>query len=75
MTIGIITAVMIFSVPIIAVISSHFEKQSKLKNEHIKDQIELEKLKQENFIAETEKLKLELKKLELQQPNDLDLFK
>ena len=62
---GLVAVVLIFSVPIIAMITSHFEKQTKLKSQIIKDQLELEKIKHENFLLETEKLKLELQKMEL----------
>ena len=61
---GLVAVVLIFSVPIIAMITSHFEKQTKLKSQIIKDQLELEKMKHENFLLETEKLKLELQKME-----------
>ena len=61
---GLVAVVLIFSVPIIAMITSHFEKQTRLKSQIIKDQLELEKMKHENFLLETEKLKLELQKME-----------
>lgn len=52
-------------VPIVAIITEHKEKTSRIKAEIIRDEIELEKLKQQNFIVETEKMKLELEKMRL----------
>ena len=54
---------MIFSIPIIAIIADHFQKRAKIKRGMIKDEIELEKLKQQNYLIETEKLRLELEKM------------
>ncbi|MFC4410926.1 hypothetical protein ACFOZY_10905 [Chungangia koreensis] len=62
---GLVAVVLIFSIPIIAIISDHLIKSAKLKNSMIKDQLELEKLKQENFVLETEKMKLELEQMKL----------
>nr|WP_026089203.1 MULTISPECIES: hypothetical protein [Bacillus] len=62
--IALVAVVLIFSIPIIAIITSHSEKQTKLKRDILKDELELERLKQENFLIETEKLKLEIQKME-----------
>jgi hypothetical protein len=62
---GTITVVMVFSIPIIAIVASHFQKQSKLKRDMIKDELELERLKQQNFLLETEKMKLELEQMKI----------
>lgn len=64
MNVGLVAIVLIFSIPILGIITDHFQKQTKLKRDIIKDQIKLEQLKQENYLLETEKLKLELNKLE-----------
>ena len=53
------------AIPITAILTSHFQRQAKIKRDMLKEQLEVERLKQENFIAETEKLRLELKKMEL----------
>ena len=37
----------------------------KIKGEFMRDEIELEKLKQQNFIMETEKMKIELEQMKL----------
>ncbi|MFJ7511587.1 hypothetical protein ACIQW7_19330 [Peribacillus simplex] len=67
---GIITVVLIFSIPIIGILTSHFEKQSKIKHNMLKVELELEKLKHENFLMETEKMRLELDQMKLDQKRD-----
>lgn len=61
---GIISIVMVFSIPIIAIVTSHMRKQATIKQKLIQDEIELEKLKQSNYLLETEKLRLELEKMQ-----------
>ncbi|MGM0851318.1 MAG: hypothetical protein ACQEWI_01685 [Bacillota bacterium] len=63
---GTIAVIMIFSIPILGIITDHFQKQSKLKQKMIEDQLELEKLKHENFVMETQKMRLELEQMNLQ---------
>ena len=67
---GIITVVLIFSIPIIAILTSHFEKQSKNKHKMLQVELELEKLKHENFLMETEKMRLELDQMKFDQKRD-----
>lgn len=67
---GTISVVMIFSIPIIAIITSHFQKQTQMKQSMLKDQLELEKLKHENFLLETEKMRLELDQMNFDQKKD-----
>lgn len=69
-----IVGVMIFSVPIIAIITDHIQSSAKIKGKFIQDQLELEKLKHENFLLETEKLKLELEQMQLNAPKE-EVFK
>lgn len=70
MSTGLVAVIMIFSIPIIAILTDHFQTQSKLKHQMIKEELELEKLKQENFLLETEKMKLELEKMTMDVQND-----
>ncbi|WP_044337232.1 hypothetical protein [Rossellomorea aquimaris] len=63
---GTIAVIMIFSIPILGIITDHFQKQSKLKQKMIEDQLELEKLKHENFVIETQKMRLELEQMKIQ---------
>lgn len=65
---GTIAVILIFGIPIIAIITDHLQKQSKVKANMIKDQLELEKLKHENYLIETEKMRLELEKSLLKSP-------
>ena len=64
-----LTAVLIvgivMSVPITAIITDHNRRVVKIKGEFMRDEIELEKLKQQNFIMETEKMKIELEQMKL----------
>lgn len=61
----VIVAGMIFSIPIVAIITEHMRSSAKIKGKFIQDQLELEKIKQENYLLETEKLKLELERMQL----------
>ena len=65
-----VTVVMIFSIPIVAIVTDHFQQQSKTKHNMLKDEIELEKLKHENYLIETEKLRLELDQMKGNSPGD-----
>lgn len=65
---GTITIIMVFSIPLTAIVTSHFRKTAKIKHNMIKDEIELEKLKHENFLLETEKMKIELNQMKLESP-------
>lgn len=71
MSTGTIAVVLVFAIPIIAIITDHFQKQTKLKHKMIQEELELEKLKHENYLLETQKLRLELEQqLQLEDPND-----
>ncbi|WLR54405.1 hypothetical protein LC048_18480 [Mesobacillus subterraneus] len=61
---GTLTIIMVFSIPLVAIITTHYQKVAKIKHNMIKDEIELERLKHENYLLETEKMKLELMKIE-----------
>lgn len=72
---GIIAVIMVFSIPIIAIVTDHFQKQTKLKHNMVLDQLELEKIKHENFLIETQKMRLELEKqIQLEVPKDKTKF-
>ena len=58
--IGIVAVVMVFSIPLSAIWTTHLRKTRKEKALIVKDEIELEKLKYDNFILETEKMRIEL---------------
>jgi len=63
--IGLIAVVMVFSIPLTAIILGHLRGGQKLRAKMLKDELELEKLRGQNFIAETDKMRLELEKLTL----------
>jgi len=63
---GLVAVILVFSIPIIAIITSHLESQSKRKHKMIKEELELEKLKHENFKLETEKMRLELEQMKIE---------
>jgi hypothetical protein len=67
---GIIAVIMVFSIPIIAILTTHFQKQSKIKYKIIEGELELEKLKHQNYLIETERMRLELEKMSLEEPKD-----
>lgn len=68
---GTIAVIMTFSIPIIAIITVHLQKQSKIKASMVQDQLELEKLKHENYLMETQKLRLELEQMQLEESKDI----
>ncbi len=72
--IGTIAVMMVLGIPITAIITNHLQKQSKIKAHMLKDQLELEKLKHENYLIETEKMKLELEKMMLNSPKNEEKF-
>lgn len=64
---GLVAVILIFSIPILGIVTTHFQTQSKIKHKMIKDELELEKLKHANYLIETEKMRLELEqKLKLE---------
>lgn len=67
---GTIAVIMVFSIPIIAILTAHFQKQNKLKYKMIQGELELEKLKHQNYIIETERMRLELEQMKLEEPLD-----
>ncbi|MEK4487482.1 hypothetical protein MHH81_18365 [Psychrobacillus sp. FSL H8-0484] len=58
--IGFVAVVMIFSIPLTAIWTTHLRKSQKVRAQIVKDEIELEKLKYNNFLLETEKMRIEL---------------
>ncbi|TQR21507.1 hypothetical protein [Psychrobacillus vulpis] len=76
--IGFVAVVMIFSIPLTAIWTTHLRKSQKVKAQIVKDEIELEKLKYNNFLLETENMRLDLQQkqanlLESSDPLVLDL--
>ncbi|MBU8880395.1 hypothetical protein BGM26_15690 [Bacillus sp. FJAT-29790] len=67
---GIVAIIMVFSIPIVAIVTSHLQKQSKIKHKMIQDELELEKLKHDNYVIETQKLRIELEQMKLEESKD-----
>ena len=63
---GLVAVIMVFSIPLAGIISSHLQSQAKLKHKLIESELELEKLKHDNFVIETQKMRLELEQLKLE---------
>ncbi|KIL52469.1 hypothetical protein [Jeotgalibacillus campisalis] len=55
-----VAIVMSLSIPIVIIIGYYSQRQSVIKKSIVEGEIELEKLRQENYLLETEKLKIEL---------------
>ncbi|MDN4606943.1 hypothetical protein QTL97_09165 [Sporosarcina thermotolerans] len=68
--IGFWIVAVVMCVPIVAIITEHREKTLRYKTELVREELELEKLKQQNFIIETEKMKLELEQMKLDYTSD-----
>ncbi|WP_277584734.1 hypothetical protein [Psychrobacillus antarcticus] len=78
--IGLVAVVMVFSIPLTAIWTTHLRKSQKVKLIIVKDEIELEKIRYNNFLLETEKMRIDLqqKQTNLLQSSDpliLDLQK
>lgn len=58
--IGLVGTVMVFAIPLTAIWTTHLRKSQKFKAQIVKEEIELEKLKYNNFLIETEKMRLDL---------------
>lgn len=67
---GLVAVVMVFSIPLVAIITDHFQKQSKYRQKMLQEELELEKLKHENYLLETEKMRAELELMKLEAPKD-----
>ncbi|MGM9921888.1 MAG: hypothetical protein ACI33O_11605 [Bhargavaea sp.] len=75
MTGAILIVMIVMTVPLSAIITDHRRRMARYEADRLQDEIELEKLKQQNFIAETEKMKLELEKMKLDYTADLSVKK
>ncbi|MHA6259716.1 hypothetical protein ACXYMX_07330 [Sporosarcina sp. CAU 1771] len=69
---AIVIVALVISIPVIAIVTDHKRRLAKIKVGSVREEIELEKLKQQNYIIETEKMKLELEKMKLSYTSDVD---
>ncbi|AOV07145.1 hypothetical protein [Sporosarcina ureilytica] len=63
---GIIIVGMVMAIPITAILTDHKRRIARIQQDIVQEQIELEKIKQKNFIIETEKMKIELEQMKLE---------
>jgi hypothetical protein len=63
---GELTGLVAVCIPIVAIIGGLLIKREKIRAGMVKDQLELERLKHDNFLIETEKMKIELEKLQIE---------
>jgi hypothetical protein len=71
---GELTGLVAVCIPIVAILGGLWIKNAKIRAGMVKDQLELERLRQNNFLIETEKMKLELEKLQIENSkNDIKL--
>lgn len=61
----ILVPMMVFAVPIVAILAGSYSSKLKHERKIIQDQITLEQLKHENYMIETEKMRLELEQQRL----------
>ena len=66
MLIGMTAVIMIFAIPIIAIVTEHSKQKARIKLDTVKEELKLEELKNQNYLLETEKMKLELEKMSLE---------
>lgn len=62
---GIIISAMVLAIPIVAILTGAYTSKLKHERQIVHDQITLEQLKHDNYIAETEKMRLELEQQKL----------
>lgn len=63
--VGLVAIIMVFSIPLSAIFLSHLSSRQKLSATMLKDEIELEKLKHQTYLVETDKMRLELEQMKL----------
>jgi len=64
--VGLVAIVMVFSIPLSAIFLAHLRGKQKLSATMLKDEIELEKLKHQTYLVETDKMRLELEKMKIE---------
>ena len=66
MMIGMTAVIMIFMIPIIAIVTEHSKQKARIKLDTVKEELKLEEIKNQNYLLETEKMKLELEQMRLE---------
>ena len=55
-----------FRIPIIAIVTEHSKQKAKINLDTVKEEVKLEELKNQNYLLETEKMKLQLEQMSLE---------
>ncbi len=63
---GLVAVIMVFSIPIVGMLTDFSLKQKKLNQKSLETELELEQLKHDNYVIETQKLRLELEQMKLE---------
>lgn len=63
---GVLIVGLVMAVPITAIVTDHKRRIARIQYDIVQEQIELEKIKQKNFILETEKMKVELEQMKIE---------
>lgn len=64
--VGLVAIIMVFSIPLSAIFLGHLRGKQKLSATMLKDEIELERLKHQTYLVETDKMRLELEKMKIE---------
>ena len=67
MMIGMTAVIMIFLIPIIAIVTEHSKQKARIKLDTVKEELKLEEIKNQNYLLETEKMKLQLEQMSLEE--------
>ncbi len=62
---GLVAVIMVFSIPLVAIWTDYLTEKKKMHQRALETELELEKLKHDNYVIETQKLRLELEQMKL----------
>lgn len=62
---GLVAVIMVFSIPLVAIWTDYLTKKKEMHQRALETELELEKLKHDNYVIETQKLRLELEQMKL----------
>ncbi|KYG57655.1 hypothetical protein [Planococcus maritimus] len=62
---GLVAVIMVFSIPLVAIWTDYLTRKKKMHQQALETEVELEKLKHDNYVIETQKLRLELEQMKL----------
>ncbi|ANU21227.1 hypothetical protein BBI15_14045 [Planococcus plakortidis] len=62
---GLVTVIMVFSIPLVGIWTDYLTSKRKMHQRALETEVELEKLKHDNYVIETQKMRLELEQMKL----------